>query len=366
MFDALVQDLDSRLDLGGKASALVRTVLAHIFQTEPGGLSGLLDRFRKVGRGDLVSSWVGNPAPREVTWSQLEGTLGDSVLRQLADKAGVSVAQARPAVALLLPRVVGLLTADGRVPSTMPASVSAWIGKTGSVVGTYRDEPAAATVGTYREAAGATTVGTYREPAGATVGTYREPVPAPAIPARRIWSWLLPLAGLGVIGLIWALWPTTREVSPPAISQQPPTVSPRVSSAPPTPPPVATPPAPAVTAPAAASHHSGPGSHRAGPGSPRGPRRPRAVAPQSLLRDGFAGDQAGRFGAHQACSRLPSSKSGDGGRHHRLRGQDRADGEKPRALRRTREGRSERSRRGRGPGVPDERLEAAQGHRQWT
>ena len=110
--------------MGGKAGALVTAVLTYIFQQEAGGLNAFLDRFRRAGLGDLASSWIGKPAPRELTTGQLEGALGGSLLQQLADKAGLTLSQAKPALALLLPKLIGLLTADGSVPSTIPASVS--------------------------------------------------------------------------------------------------------------------------------------------------------------------------------------------------------------------------------------------------
>ena len=112
MFDALVQDLASRFDLGGgKAGTLVRVVLTYLFQEESGGLNGFLDRFRKAGLGDLVSSWMGNSAPRELTPGQLEGVVGRSFLEQLADKAGLSASKATPALAALLP-LYGTLDPD--------------------------------------------------------------------------------------------------------------------------------------------------------------------------------------------------------------------------------------------------------------
>jgi uncharacterized protein YidB (DUF937 family) len=187
MFDALVQELTSRFDLGGRAGALVRTVLTYIFQEEPGGLNAFLDRFRKAGLGDLVGSWIGNSSPRELTMGQLEGALGSTLLGQLAEKAGLSVSKAKPALALLLPRLIGMLTADGKVPSVIPAGVTSWLGGTPRTVGTYRAEPVAA--------------------------------------RSSMWTWLIPLLGLAALALLWALWPTIRAV-PPATTPSAPALAP--------------------------------------------------------------------------------------------------------------------------------------------
>ena len=197
MFDALVQELGSRFDLRGKAGALVRSVLTYLFQEESGGLNAFLDRFRRAGLGDLVTSWIANSAPRELTPGQLEGALGRSFLEQLADKAGLSAVKATPALGLLLPRLIGMLTADGKVPSAIPAGVSSWLAETGR------------------------TVGTYPGPVPERVGTYPGPVREPVAAARSMWTWLLPLLAVGALALLWALWPTSRAVPPPATTQAP-------------------------------------------------------------------------------------------------------------------------------------------------
>jgi uncharacterized protein YidB (DUF937 family) len=185
MFDTLVQELSSRFGLGGKADALVRAVLTYLFQEQPGGLSGFLDRFRRAGLGDLATSWIGNPAPREISTAQLDKALGPDLLDQLAGSVGLTGASVKPALAMLLPKVIGMLTADGRVPSGVPAAVSSWLGGTGArTLGSYRAEPAAVT--------------------------------------RSVSPWLIALLGLGALALLWFLWPTTGTVPPVATQSAPP------------------------------------------------------------------------------------------------------------------------------------------------
>jgi outer membrane protein OmpA-like peptidoglycan-associated protein len=179
-------------------------VLTYLFQEESGGLTAFLDRFRRGGMGDLVNSWLGNSAPRELTMGQLEGALGGGLIEQLADKAGLSISKAKPALALLLPKLIAMLTPDGRMPSGIPAGVSSWLGGTARTVGTYRAEPV------------------------------REPVAA----APTLWKWLLPLLALGALGLLWALWPTARPVTPPVATQPVPPPAAVVQA--PTPPPATT------------------------------------------------------------------------------------------------------------------------------
>jgi uncharacterized protein YidB (DUF937 family) len=195
MFDALVRELGSRFDLGGKADSLVRSVLASMFQDESGGLTGFLGRFRKAGLGDLVSSWIGNSSPRELTPGQLEGALGGSFINQIADRAGLSVPKVTAVLPLLLPKLIGMLTADGKIPTTIPAAVSGWLGGSSKTVEPYRAEPAGATLGSYREP----TVDSYRE---------REAVGG----GRSMRMWILPLLGLIALGLLLTMWSSRRGV----------------------------------------------------------------------------------------------------------------------------------------------------------
>jgi uncharacterized protein YidB (DUF937 family) len=192
MFDTLVQELSSRFGLGGKADALVRAVLTYLFQEQPGGLSGFLDRFRRAGLGDLVASWIGNPAPREISTAQLDKALGADLLDQLAGTAGLTGASVKPALAMLLPKLIGMLTADGRVPSGIPAAVTSWLG-----------------------GAGARTLGSYR--------------PEPVAVARSVSPWLIALLGLGALALLWFLWPTAGPV-PPVATQSAPSAGPTATA----------------------------------------------------------------------------------------------------------------------------------------
>src|SRR5262245_44352183 len=172
MFDALVRELGSRFDLGGKAESLVRSLLAYMFQDESRGLTSFLDRFKKAGLGDLVNSWIGNASPRELTPGQLEGALGASFISQIADKAGLSVARVTAVLPFLLPKLIGMLTADGKIPTAIPAAGSSWLG------GSSKTE---------------------------LVDSYREREVVAAGSSMRMW--LLPLLGLVALGLLWTMWP---------------------------------------------------------------------------------------------------------------------------------------------------------------
>ena len=198
MLDALVRELGSQFDLGGKADSLVRSVLAYMFQDETGGLAGLVGRLRRAGLGDVVNSWIGNSSPRELTPGQLEGALGGSVINQIADRAGLSVPKVTAVLPLLLPKLIGLLTADGKIPTTIPAAVSGWLGGSSKTVESYRAEPAGATLGSYRE------------PTTPTADSYRDREAVGG--GRSMRMWILPLLGLIALGLLLTMWTSRRAV----------------------------------------------------------------------------------------------------------------------------------------------------------
>ena len=64
--------------------------VVQMINTQPGGLSGLIQRFREKGLGDLVSSWVGTGQNLPVSTDQLQHALGSEQVKELAAKAGIS------------------------------------------------------------------------------------------------------------------------------------------------------------------------------------------------------------------------------------------------------------------------------------
>lgn len=83
-----------------------------------GGLSGLMSAFAQNGLGDIMSSWVGSGQNQSVGAEQLLKVLGRDTMSQFASKAGLSLAEAGPALAAVLPSLIDNLTPKGRAPET--------------------------------------------------------------------------------------------------------------------------------------------------------------------------------------------------------------------------------------------------------
>jgi OOP family OmpA-OmpF porin len=163
LFDSLIDDLASRFGLGPTATPLVRETLKLILGSQD-GLSGFLSRLTASGLGSVAASWLGASEPAPLSTQQVETAIGSPGLSSIASSLGLNTSIVSSAVGYALPRLVGLLTPGGGVPTALPAAVT-----------NFLQDGAAATQST------------------------QSPAPAESEPARR--SSLLPLV-IGAAALI--------------------------------------------------------------------------------------------------------------------------------------------------------------------
>jgi outer membrane protein OmpA-like peptidoglycan-associated protein/uncharacterized protein YidB (DUF937 family) len=132
--DTILTEAGTQFGLSNsKASSLLSSLLSLINET-PGGLAAFLDRFRKVGLGDSVSSWLGNAPPRPIADTALELALGHDRLDKIAARAGLSYSTVSSALGFMIPNVVQRLSPGGIVPTRLPADVLAYAGSATSAV----------------------------------------------------------------------------------------------------------------------------------------------------------------------------------------------------------------------------------------
>ena len=94
--------------------------------------SGRYRRFHRppegcAGLGTLVSSWLGRTDAAPVSVPQVEGTIGKGTIDRIAQKLGLSGSVVGPALGYLLPKIIGFLTPDGKIPTGVPPQVSAFL-----------------------------------------------------------------------------------------------------------------------------------------------------------------------------------------------------------------------------------------------
>lgn len=124
--DAVLNEAGSMFGISGnKVTALVSSFLSFVNE-QGGGLTGLLDRFRRAGMGDTVTSWLSGGS-QNVNPDQVQAALGRDTVNSMANKAGLSVSTAASALAFLIPRIIQRVTSGGVVPSRLPADLASYI-----------------------------------------------------------------------------------------------------------------------------------------------------------------------------------------------------------------------------------------------
>jgi outer membrane protein OmpA-like peptidoglycan-associated protein/uncharacterized protein YidB (DUF937 family) len=132
--DAILTEAGAQFGLStSKVSSLLSSLLSLINDT-PGGLGSFLDRFRKAGFGDSVSSWLTGSQPNPISGTTLESAVGRDWIDKIASKAGLSYSTALSTLAFMIPSLVHRLAPGGVVPSHLPSDVLAYAGSATSAV----------------------------------------------------------------------------------------------------------------------------------------------------------------------------------------------------------------------------------------
>ncbi|MBS0214161.1 MAG: DUF937 domain-containing protein [Proteobacteria bacterium] len=120
MFDAVVNDLSDRYGLGDRSPELFGLLVGYIFNDRRGGFGGFVEGFREQGHGDMVTSWLGNPRNgRSLNAGDVGTVFGQGLLNDWSTRLGTSRATLSAAIAGVLPRIVGELTPNGRLPGNV-------------------------------------------------------------------------------------------------------------------------------------------------------------------------------------------------------------------------------------------------------
>ena len=126
VLDAMLNEAGSRLGIGNSSASSVLAGLLSFINQDDGGLSGFLNRFRRAGVGNLVTSWLGGDA-KPVSADAVENAMGHDVVGQIASRAGITTSAAASAIALMLPRLVQRLAPGGAIPTRLPSDVASYM-----------------------------------------------------------------------------------------------------------------------------------------------------------------------------------------------------------------------------------------------
>jgi uncharacterized protein YidB (DUF937 family) len=103
---------------GGGAGSMV-TALAPVLAglLAGGGLQKILSGMQGQGLSAQADSWVGTGPNQPVDGKQVEQVLGSDQVKEVAQKLGVSEAEAADTLAEALPQVVDKVSPNGQLPS---------------------------------------------------------------------------------------------------------------------------------------------------------------------------------------------------------------------------------------------------------
>src|ERR1700720_370521 len=126
-FDNLVADIDARYCLGPKAAPFIQET-SRLVTKHPGGIGGVVRRFRDAGFAVEVASWLGGSDPVPLSGQEVEQTLGSEVVSGIANKIGVSQRFAGTILGYAIPKIIVLRAQDGAIPSEIHACAASFRG----------------------------------------------------------------------------------------------------------------------------------------------------------------------------------------------------------------------------------------------
>ncbi|RQQ54403.1 YidB family protein [Burkholderia stagnalis] len=121
---------------GNSQSALLMAALEFV-NNQPGGLNGLIEKFKAGGAGDIIGSWVGTGENQPISPDTLQNVLGSDAVGALASKVGIDPGQVSGILAQVLPHVINGATPNGEVPAGGQLDTSNVLGTLTQLVGMF-------------------------------------------------------------------------------------------------------------------------------------------------------------------------------------------------------------------------------------
>jgi len=115
-FDGLAKGIGQLIGSGEQQNSIVELATGLLSGSGSEGLSGLADRFKSNGLGDVISSWIGTGQNQPISAEQIQAVMGNEKIQQFAEKLGLSSEDISSGLAAVLPRIIDSLTPDGNVP----------------------------------------------------------------------------------------------------------------------------------------------------------------------------------------------------------------------------------------------------------
>ncbi|RQS66113.1 DUF937 domain-containing protein [Burkholderia sp. Bp8963] len=124
-------------EAGGNSQSALLSAALEFVNNQPGGLNGLIEKFKAGGAGDIIGSWVGTGENQPISADALQNVLGSDAIGALASKFGVDPQQASGILAQVLPHVVNHATPSGEVPADGQVDTSNVLGTLTQLAGLF-------------------------------------------------------------------------------------------------------------------------------------------------------------------------------------------------------------------------------------
>lgn len=106
----------SVLNNSNSSQSTAMQLIQALIQSQ-GGVEGLIAKFQQSNLGDILKSWISTDEPNQpISGAQITEVVGQQNMQQAAEKAGVDETDASNILAEYLPKVVDMLTPDGKLP----------------------------------------------------------------------------------------------------------------------------------------------------------------------------------------------------------------------------------------------------------
>ncbi len=125
-FDNLVHEIEKRYCLGPKAESLIQETV-QLVSKQPGGLRGLVRKFKAAGFTVEVASWLDGSELVPLSGQEVEQALGSDAVSKIAAKIEVSQPFARTILGYTIPNVVAPLAQGGAIPAAFRALASQFL-----------------------------------------------------------------------------------------------------------------------------------------------------------------------------------------------------------------------------------------------
>lgn len=106
----------SVLNNSNSSQSTAMQLIQALIQSQ-GGVEGLIKKFQQSNLDDILKSWISPDEPNQpISGTQITEVVGQQNMQAAAEKAGVDEADASNILAEYLPKVVDMLTPDGKLP----------------------------------------------------------------------------------------------------------------------------------------------------------------------------------------------------------------------------------------------------------